>query len=361
MAIKSGFFHAIKTGNTYDRTYSAEDHTLFFKGTVSQNGVFRNIKGQLLATSLLEHQEAEVGDQTLNDQIRVLINPGKAMVNGYWFSSDSEESVYLNPRPLGTGYRIDMISLRWNDGDRTVSFHVTEGGITNKIRPENYPVPIGYISDPEQHLLDEGWDPKQIKLLKTGKGEEADWKWYNTDVYFEPITDSETDDQVQEIALAYVIVPANVTGEDIKIEAMQGTTKCPWISFVSGYYDDAFVAQYNDDILDWWQQIKAAGGIEPVMNKIKKRFAGDGTRSSTILFSEVPGYIYESTDDISVYYNGIYMDETKWEFAYEDDGTTKKGIKIRNGLTYIPVDNSVVLEFYKGQSINIPDATDYRY
>lgn len=356
MAIKSGFFNAVKTGTTYDRAYNAEDHNLFLKGTVAQNGVFRNINGQLYATSFLEHQTATVGDQELNDRIRVVISPGKAMVNGHWFKSDAEESVYLSPRPLGTGYRVDLISLRWNEGDRTIEFHVTEGGITNQIKPANYPLPLGYIQDPKQKFIDQGYTDDQMKLIMDDNG-----KFYDSDVYFEPVTDPETTEQVQEIALAYVVVPANVTGENIKIETRQGTTLCPWISFVSGPYTDAFVAQYTDDILEWWMGIKAAGGIEPVMNKIKKRFAGDGTRSSTILFSEVPGYIYESTDDISVYYNGIYMDETKWEFAYEDDGTTKKGIKIRNGLTYIPVDNSVVVEFYKGQSINIPDATDYRY
>lgn len=356
MAIRSGFFSAVKTGNVYDRVYNSDDHNNFLKGTVAQNGVFRNIKGCLYATTFQEHVDnVEIDGEIYNDRIQVIFNPGKAMVNGHWFVSDAEESVYLSPRPLGTGYRVDMISLRFNDGDRTVSFHVTEGSITNTKPVEaNYPVPIGYISDPVQKLKDEGYSDTQIKLLTNENG-----KLFDSDFYFEPVTDEQTSDQVLEIALAYVTVPANVTEAPITIETRQGSTVCPWISFVSGYYPDSFVAQYTQDILEWWYDIKREGGIEPVMNKIKKRFAGGANRSSTILFSEIPGYIYEGTDDFSIFYNGLYVDETEWEFHY--DGDTKDGIKLHNGSTIIPVDNSVVIEIYKGQSIEIPDANDYRY
>lgn len=355
MAIKSGFFHAVKTGNTYDRVYNADDHNKFFEGVIAQNGVLRWVKGTLMPSNYLEDVDVEIDGQILENRIQVVIKPGKAFVNGHWFISDDEESVYLSPRPLGTGYRVDMISLRWNDGERNVSFHVTEGGITNtKPTLENYPLPLGYIPDPMSRLLEEGYTEDQINKSLINPDTKG---FYNTDVYFEPVIDETTGDQVLEIALGYVIIPSNVTGGDIEIISSIGDTKCPYIAFTAGPYGDAYAAQYNTEILEWWDGIKQQGDMNLVINVIRQKFAG--ARSSTILFSEIPLYTYHTTDTINIYYNGLFVDEDEWEFVVESDEVV--GIKLHNGSSQIPADNSATLEIFVGPSIDIPDGSTFKY
>ena len=366
MAFRSGFFHAVKTGNTYDRVYNAEDHNLFLKGVVAQNGVYRYINGTFEPYAFQEHVNVEIDGTEYTNRIRVLIKPGKALVNGHWAISDADESVYLAPRPLGTGYRVDMITLRWNDGDRTISFAVTEGGQSNtKPKIADYPQPIGYISNPESYLKNEKhYNDNQIKALKVFN-DAGEWTggWYDSDVYFDPVTDDETSDLVQEICLGYVMVPAEVTGEDIKIQKMIGDTRCPYISFTTGPYDDTFVAQYNEEILQWWDDLRTQGGFEPTLNVLKKKFVGNDnqTQSSTIMFSEFPGYIYNMTDNINIYYNGLYVDEDEFDYVLDPQTNEKIGIKIKNGKNYIPADNSAVIEIYKAPSVDIPDGSVLRY
>ena len=364
MAIRSGFFHAVKTGNLYDRVYNAEDHNLFLKGVIAQNGVYRYINGTLMPTSFREHVDAEINNEILTDRIEVAINPGKAMVNGYWFISDSQESVYLSPRPLGTGYRVDMITLRWNDGDRTISLEVTEGAQTNT-KPSiisqdgpQYPQPLGYIIDPDASFAEKGYTQAQIAALKNSDG-----VYYNSDVYFEPVTDVETTDLVQEICLGYIVIPATVTNENISLYSMVGTTRCPYISFTAGPFDDSFVSQYNTEIAVWWDALREQGGIDPVLNIIEKKFVGndDRSQSSTIMFTEFPGYTYNLADNINIYYNGLYVDEDEYEFVVDDQTHENVGIKIKNGYSYIPSNNSAVVKIFKAPTIDLLDGTLIKY
>lgn len=365
MAFRSGFFNAVKTGNTYDRVYNAEDHNRFLKGVVAQNGVYRYVDGTFIPYAFQEHVDVEINGTEYTNRIRVLIKPGKALVNGHWVVSDADESVYLSPRPLGTGYRVDMITLRWNDGDRTVSFAVTEGGQSNtKPKIDDYPQPLGYIKDPATYLKNvKHYTDDQIKDLQIWEKGVWTGKWYDSDVYFDPITDDETSDLVQEICLGYVTIPAEVTNEPITIQRMIGDTRCPYISFTAGPYDDTFVAQYNEEILQWWDELRRQGGFEPTLNVLKKKFVGNDsqTQSTSIMFSEFPGYAYNATDNINIYYNGLYVDEDEYDYILDPETNDKIGIKIKNGKTYIPANNSAVVEIYKAPSIDIPDGSVLRY
>lgn len=354
MSIRSGFFNSVKVGTTYDRAYNADDHNKYFKGLVAQNGVYYHIDQLFeLDPTVTEYTvPVEIDGQDRDNMIGVIVHPGKAMVNGHWVISDADEVVYCEPRPLGQSYtRIDMVVLRWSAETRDVSLLVKSGVPTttpNYDTQNGYPEQYGYIPDPRSELeqKDPPLDPNLIDRMMD----------HNSDVYFEPVTVDE--EEVLEICLGYIHIPS--VG-DITVENTGGTNRCPWIAQILGGYDDSFVAQYNTAILEWWNRIKEEGDIYMNLNVFKKKFVGNAehTQSSTLDLSDIPGYLYENTDTFHVYYNGLFMDSDEYRLIFGENDAVS--LQIYNGFNYIPEDNSVIVEIFKGEAVDIPDGNSIKY
>lgn len=81
MAEKSGFFNAIKSGNSYDRIYDASDFADYFSSFVG-NGVFLNPANQLKVVP--------------KSGLVVTVKAGKAFIDGYWYDLEEDMDITLS-------------------------------------------------------------------------------------------------------------------------------------------------------------------------------------------------------------------------------------------------------------------------
>lgn len=109
---QSGFFNAERAQDgTYDRTYLAENFAEYFSSFVG-NGIFpdRSTACQVMA----------------EDGMRVFVNPGKAWLNGYFYSNT--DNLYLDTQPAdGVLRRIDRVALRLDFMTREIRAVVKPG------------------------------------------------------------------------------------------------------------------------------------------------------------------------------------------------------------------------------------------
>lgn len=111
MAQHSGFFNALKSGETYDRKYNAKDYSDNLAVIIS-NGVLRTINDDLkpsVSSSL------------------VSIAAGRGWINGHYYLNDSPMNFTLET-PI-SGARYDRVILRLNEdiNARTVSLRYLKG------------------------------------------------------------------------------------------------------------------------------------------------------------------------------------------------------------------------------------------
>ena len=97
---KSSFFNSVKG----DRKYSAEDWASYF-GAIIGNGVFPEPSNGL-------HIEKYSG-------MRIRIQPGKAWINGYFYTATASFVLSLNTAS-GSQDRIDRVVLRWDRVNREI-------------------------------------------------------------------------------------------------------------------------------------------------------------------------------------------------------------------------------------------------
>ncbi|RXI58992.1 hypothetical protein [Clostridium tetani] len=108
---KSGFFNAMKVGDTWDRIYKAENFAEYF-ATFIGNGVFPNP-----ATGL---QVIET------DKMQVIIKKGKGWIEGYKY--ENTDNLILNVDVAdGVLNRIDRIVLRYDVAEREVRARIKKG------------------------------------------------------------------------------------------------------------------------------------------------------------------------------------------------------------------------------------------
>lgn len=102
----SGFFDAELNEETqeYDLEYFSNQFASYFSLFVG-NGVFGSPTNQL---------KVNVGDG-----LRVVVNPGWAFINGYWYNNDSELELVVLPNN-GSTLRVDSIMVRWSNEDRNI-------------------------------------------------------------------------------------------------------------------------------------------------------------------------------------------------------------------------------------------------
>lgn len=111
MAQQCGFFNAKLVNGQYDRVYVAEQFAAYFASFIG-NGVFGGTSSQLQVVA--------------NDNMTVTIAPGKAWINGWWFSS-TENHIETVELADGVLNRIDCVVLRWDNTERNMYFKVLKG------------------------------------------------------------------------------------------------------------------------------------------------------------------------------------------------------------------------------------------
>lgn len=112
MAIRYGFFNAVKQSDgTYDRTYSADDISECFKSLVT-NGVYKNFEDELCV-------QADSGMQ-------VKVGAGRAIVGGKWFENTTTYYLTVNPAHATLNRKTDIV-IRLDSSARTVTITTKDG------------------------------------------------------------------------------------------------------------------------------------------------------------------------------------------------------------------------------------------
>lgn len=131
MAQQCGFFNAKLVNGQYDRVYVAEQFAAYFASFIG-NGVFGDSARQL--------------EVIANNDMTVTVTPGKAWINGWWFSS-TENHVETISLADGVLNRIDCVVLRWDNTERNMYFKVIKGV------PSNSPVKPSLIRNADYYDL----------------------------------------------------------------------------------------------------------------------------------------------------------------------------------------------------------------
>lgn len=106
MAEWSGFFDAHKVGNSWDRTYLAEDFAKFFAPLIG-NGIFAGRSNELQVF------------QAVPAGMSVVLSSGQSWIEGYGYINDSDLSIPVDPADGALG-RIDRIVNQWSSVDRRI-------------------------------------------------------------------------------------------------------------------------------------------------------------------------------------------------------------------------------------------------
>ena len=119
MAEQSGFFNALESGGTYDRTYDASDFANYFAMFVG-TGVFVNPTNNLQVVA--------------KSGLTVTVKKGNAFIDGYWYELTEDKDITLNPN--ATGYETkNVVCCTLNKTDRAITVDKKEG--VSSILPVN--------------------------------------------------------------------------------------------------------------------------------------------------------------------------------------------------------------------------------
>lgn len=106
MAEWSGFFDAHKVGDSWDRTYLAEDFAKFLAPLIG-NGIFAGRSNELQVF------------QVVPAGMSVVLSSGQSWIEGYGYINDSDLSIPVDPADGALG-RIDRIVNQWSSVDRRI-------------------------------------------------------------------------------------------------------------------------------------------------------------------------------------------------------------------------------------------------
>lgn len=106
MAEWSGFFDAHKMGDSWDRTYLAEDFAKFFAPLIG-NGVFAGRSNELQVF------------QSVPAGMSVVLSSGQSWIEGYGYINDSDLIIPIDPADGALG-RVDRIVNQWSAVDRQI-------------------------------------------------------------------------------------------------------------------------------------------------------------------------------------------------------------------------------------------------
>ncbi|EPY2284211.1 hypothetical protein ACTQ4P_16900 [Clostridium sporogenes] len=108
---KSGFFNAMKVGDTWDRVYKAENFAGYFASFIA-NGVFPNPAVGLQVTE--------------TDKMQVILKKGKGWIEGYKYENTDDLVLDIDVAD-GVLNRIDRIVLRYDVAEREVRARIKKG------------------------------------------------------------------------------------------------------------------------------------------------------------------------------------------------------------------------------------------
>ncbi|MHB9925530.1 hypothetical protein, partial [Clostridium botulinum] len=108
---KSGFFNAMKVGDTWDRVYKAENYAEYFASFIG-NGVFPNPSTNLQVIG--------------TDKMQIIVKPGKAWINGYKYENTDDLILPIDVAD-GVLHRIDKIVLRYDVVEREIRGKIKKG------------------------------------------------------------------------------------------------------------------------------------------------------------------------------------------------------------------------------------------
>ncbi|MBD5587631.1 hypothetical protein [Clostridium botulinum] len=108
---KSGFFNAMKVGDTWDRVYKAETYAEYFASFIG-NGVFPNPSTNLQVIG--------------TDKMQVIVKPGKGWINGYKYENTDDLILPIDVAD-GVLHRIDKIVLRYDVVEREIRAKIKKG------------------------------------------------------------------------------------------------------------------------------------------------------------------------------------------------------------------------------------------
>ena len=113
MAVTYGFFDALldESTGTYDRTYSAEQMSMYFKGLVS-DGIIANVGGMLQVTP--------------KSGMQVQVATGRAILDSRWMNSDTVATLTISAAHA-TLPRIDTVVAVLEYSNRLIHFVVRKG------------------------------------------------------------------------------------------------------------------------------------------------------------------------------------------------------------------------------------------
>lgn len=166
MAERSGFFDAVLSGGSYDRTYGSDDFSDMISLLVS-DGVFVTPANQLMV-------QAKSGRT-------VTVKAGRAFIDGRWYILDEDKNITLSAN--GTAYaRKDVICCTLNKSTRQITTVKKEGvsstfpvnnGTTHELVLAEINVRVGATSISNADITDRRADSKYCGFV-TGMVQQID-------------------------------------------------------------------------------------------------------------------------------------------------------------------------------------------
>lgn len=120
MAESCGFFNAVESGGTYDRTYDATDFAKFFR-TFAGDGVFIEPTDQLKVIP--------------KSGMTVTLKAGNAYIEGYWYELDEDMDFTISAN-TGTNTTYNLITITLDKSQRKIYARKKEG-LSNDIPTNN--------------------------------------------------------------------------------------------------------------------------------------------------------------------------------------------------------------------------------
>lgn len=118
--LNSGFFNAIMVNDEPDRTYTAEQVNDYFKGLISDNGIFATVS-----------DACQIVGST---GMKVIVKSGRGKVGNNWFEIDKDYTIDIPSSDVILN-RIDRIVISRDNSTRLTHVKLLEGELSSTPTP----------------------------------------------------------------------------------------------------------------------------------------------------------------------------------------------------------------------------------